>query len=107
MGETAQRNKGSLILAWIATGLATLAAVWPGIEAFAEGTRADYDPTIALTALTAIGLVWYTYITSQTLFHGRVTWETAQARAADEARERRESSATAVLAELLHSPTRP
>jgi hypothetical protein len=106
MGDSAWRSKGSLIVAWIATCLAILAAVWPGMESFAEGTRAEYDPTVALTAVTAIGLVWYTYITSQTLFHGRLTWEAAQARAADDARDRRESSATAVLAELLHLTAR-
>jgi hypothetical protein len=66
---------------------------WSGLSALLQGTSAAYEPMVALTSVTVVGLVWYTYFTRQTLEHAR------QSRVQDENRHR-ESMATAMLAEM-------
>ncbi len=79
--------------------MAVLLAVWPALSA-GLGETATYDPLVALTSLTAVALVWYTFFTHQTLEHARRTALEQSQRLADERTRQRQSIATAVLAEL-------
>lgn len=75
-------------VAWSASVLAVIFGLAPAFSGPAE-----FDPIIALTVLTVLGLVWYTYFTRQTLEHSRQT-------AVDTVKVRKRALSTAVLAEL-------
>jgi len=85
------------LVAWLATAGTIVLATWPAMAS--QGSV--YDPSIALTALTVVGLVWYTYFTRESLEHSRNQFMTQRRMANEEAIRYRESLATAVLAELL------
>lgn len=88
------------VLAASATALAILFAIWPALASGFGKDAAAYDPIVALTSLTAVGLIWYTYFTYQTLDHARRSaLELSERIEADRTRQR-QSLATAVLAEL-------
>lgn len=85
-------SRAPLALAWLATVLAIVLALIPA----AIFRRAQYDPLVALTAATVIGLAWYTYFTRQ----GIVEVRTREERGALQSRR---AVATAVLAELANT----
>jgi len=91
-GDGSVSSQVPLALAWLATVLAFVLAVAP----VAIFRHVQYDPLIALTAATVIGLAWYTYFTRQGI---------VGARAREEERfvQSRRAVATAVLAELANS----
>jgi hypothetical protein len=56
-------SRASAIASWCFTVIAVTLAVLPGLLF----RRAEYDPIVALTMLTVVGVVWYTYFTRQAL----------------------------------------
>ncbi len=88
-------------MAWTATAAACAFGVWDGVGAILTGAGAALDPVLALTSITVIGLVWYTYFTRETLEHARASNADDRQRSKDRERLERESLATAVLAELF------
>jgi hypothetical protein len=83
-----------LALAYLASAAAALFATAPRIAG-----PAVYNPMVALTALTAIALVWYTYSM-------RWTVEKVAEREAQTISRRRVSSCTAMLADLARVVSR-
>jgi hypothetical protein len=88
MSTPRANSPAPLVVAWLATG----AAAGFGVATRLVG-RATFDPIVALTSASVIGLAWYTYFTRKGI---------VDAGARDDARtdERRKSVATALLAEL-------
>jgi hypothetical protein len=87
-----------LWLARLATGIAILLAFWNALRP--GGENVVYSPTVALTCLTGIAIIWYTYFTWQTLEHARSAVQLENNRIAADRKQRRESLATALLYEL-------
>ena len=85
---TSRRNRAPLVFAWVATAASAFCAVLPAVIG-----RATYDPLVALAAVSAVALVWYTYFTREGI-------EDARLRQNEEEERKRQSLATAVLAEL-------
>jgi hypothetical protein len=74
-------------------------AFWDCLPIGRKAGRPVYDPMVALTAMTVIALIAYTYFTRQTLEHSREMYRR------DEERRRR-SITTATLAELRYLTAR-
>jgi hypothetical protein len=88
----ARREPHTSVAPLVVTWIASIASVGLGIGARLFGA-ATYDPVIALTTVSAVGLAWYTYFTRKGIVD-------AAMRAEAQLIERRTSIATAVLAEL-------
>lgn len=82
-----------LVTAWLATITTIVLALLPSVIQLRAGYETLYSPTIALTAVTVMAVIWYTYFTQQTLEHARRTSKNSIDR-------QRRSLCTAVLSEL-------
>lgn len=90
--QVATMRRWPLVLAWAATIAAVLSSVWIAFRP-PRGAIAAYDPIVALTMLSVVAIVWYTYLTRETLEHARASEERSR-------EQQRKALATAVLAEL-------
>lgn len=100
------KRRTAALLAWSATFLSCLFALGNWISARFVSSMVRFDPTVALTALTVVGLSWYTYFTYETLEHARGTAQEREKQEAEDLKRERESLATAVLAELRETSAR-
>ena len=93
-------SRWSQAIATVGTLAAVLAASWRGVTSeLAHGTGTSVDPTLALSALTVIGLVWYTHYTRESLRQLRHSYQHLEEEKLSDAKQQRESIAFAISIE--------